>query len=366
MYAASARSSAPRTRTRKRRLKIWIVADVRCNVANCGCKYSAKTLKKVEKHRQSVHNLRPNIYTFQSNSTTSFEPESLKDGGLDPTTSAKFKNVKCKLCTKSDESETMDTVNTKSSRRRKRKRTELEKKEVEDDEEIGQGAGKAQGKKEVKKKEERKSKEEIEKIVKGQKAKPERERKKGKRRLNGKRKHEQENAGAMAESDTMDVDHDPAQASPTLKSKPVLKEPKQQLPLDPGSDQAKAAAFEESTKTSNLTLLPSPTPAPVIVQTDIKSPSPDKLSTSTQPTPKNLNFRSPNSQLPPTCANQSNIPNTFNFSHTSNPMPHTLLPPGGLAHGRGTLGGESPWLVLNQAQLGIEMVRRQEAVHAQS
>ena len=339
MYAASARSSAPRTRTRKRRLKIWIVADVRCNVENC--KYSAKTLKKVEMHRQSVHNLRPNIYTFQSNSTTSFEPESLKDGGLDPTTSAKFKNVKCKLCTKSDVSETRDTVNTKSPRRRKR--TELEKKEVEDDEEIGQGAGKAQGKKEVKKKEERKSKEEIEKIVKGQRAKHERERKKRKRKLNGKRKHEQENAGAMAESDTMDVDHDPAQASPTL-----------------------TAALEESTKTSNRTLLPSPTPAPVIVQTDIKSPSPDKLSTSTQPTPKNLNFRSPNSQLPPTCANQSNIPNTFNFSHTSNPMPHTLLPPGGLAHGRGTLGGESPWLVLNQAQLGIVMVRRQEAVHAQS
>lgn len=339
MYAASARSSAPRTRKRKRRPEVWIVADVRCNVENC--KYSAKTLKKVEKHRQLVHNLQPNVYTFQSNSTTSVEPESLKDGGLDPTTSAKFKNVKCKLCTKSDE-------------------------EVEDDEEIGQGAGKAQGKKEVKKKEERKSKEEIETIVKGQMAKHEKERKKGKRRLNGKRKHEQENAGAMAESDTMDVDHDPAQASPTLKSKPVLKEPKQQLPLDPGSDQAKAAALEESSKTSNLTLLPPPTPAPVNVQTDIKSPSPDKLSTSTQPTPKNLNFRSPNSQLPPTCANQSNIPNTFNCSHTSTPMPHTLLPPGGLAHGRGTLGGESPWLVLNQAQLGIAMVRRQEAVHAQS
>ena len=339
MYAASARNLAPRTRKKKRRLEIWIVADVRCNVENC--KYSAKTLKKVEKHRQSMHNLQPNVYTFQSNSTTSFEPESLEDGGLDPTTSAKFKIVKCKLCTKADVSETMNTVNTKSPRRRKRKKTELEKKEVEDDEEIGSGASKAQGKKVVHEKEERKCKEEKEKIVKGQKAKHEREKKKGKRRLNGKRKHEQENAGAMEASDTMDVDHDPAQASPTLKSKSFLKEPKQQLPLDLGSDQAKAAVLEELSETSNQTLLPSPTPAPVIVQTQIMSPSPDKPSTSTQPTPTNLISKTPDSLLPPTCANQS-AHSAHGHSPDSKPKPksRSRLPLGGRAQPRGTLGGE--------------------------
>ena len=363
MYAASARSSAPRSRKRKRRLEVWIVADVRCNVENC--KYSAKTLKKVEEHRQLVHNLRPNVYKFQSNSTTSFEPESLKDGGLDPTTSAKSNNVKCKLCTKSKDSETSDTAIAKSPRRRKRKRAEVEKKEVEDDEETGRGAGKAQGKKEVREKEERKNKEEEDKILKGQKAKHEREKKKGKRRLNGIREREQENTGAMADSDTMDVDHDPAQASPTLKSKQTIKRPKQQLPLDMGSDQTKAAVSEESAKTSNQTLLPSPTLAPVNVQTYIESPShvmpPWAIMMPTPAVPKttNLNSNSPDSQLLPPCANQS--------IKQSKPKSRSRLPLGGRAQSHGTLGGEyalplkmnrRPYIQFNGCHLGPFMVRK--------
>ena len=349
MYAASARSSAPRSRKRKRRLEVWIVADVRCNVENC--KYSAKTLKKVEEHRQLVHNLRPNVYKFQSNSTTSFEPESLKDGGLDPTTSAKSNNVKCKLCTKSKDSETSDTAIAKSPRRRKRKRAEVEKKEVEDDEETGRGAGKAQGKKEVREKEERKNKEEDEKILKGQKAKHEREKKKGKRRLNGIREREQENTGAMADSDTMDVDHDPAQASPTLKSKQIIKRPK--------------PVSEESAKTSNQTLLPSPTLAPVNVQTYIESPShvmpPWAIMMPTPAVPKttNLNSNSPDSQLPPSCANQS--------IKQSKPKSRSRLPLGGRAQSHGTLGGEyalplkmnrRPYIQFNGCHLGPFMVRK--------
>ena len=34
--------------------------------------------------------------------------------------------------------------------------------------------------------------------------------------------------------------------------------------------------------------------------------------------------------------------------------------------GHGTLGGENPWQVPNQAQLGIEMMRAQAAVRAQT
>ena len=38
------------------------------------------------------------------------------------------------------------------------------------------------------------------------------------------------------------------------------------------------------------------------------------------------------------------------------------LPLGGQAHGLGTLGDENPWPVLNQTQLGIELVRRRELI----
>ena len=78
----------------------------------------------------------------------------------------------------------------------------------------------------------------------------------------------------------------------------------------------------------------------------------------------------PTFQLHPPYVNQyqfqTNIPSSFNFSNTLTLPQPPLLPPGGQALGLGTLGSESPWLMANQAQLGLEMMRRQEAVNAQT
>ena len=72
--------------------------------------------------------------------------------------------------------------------------------------------------------------------------------------------------------------------------------------------------------------------------------------------------------IPPPIHNnfQHSIPNSFNFAPAPNPQSSVipfLLPLGGQAHGLGTLGGENPWPVSNQTQLGIELLRRREVIH---
>ena len=84
--------------------------------------------------------------------------------------------------------------------------------------------------------------------------------------------------------------------------------------------------------------------------------------TFTQPLPP----RHSHLNIPPPVHNlQHLIPNSFNFAPAPNPQSSVIpfpLPLGGQAHGLGTLGGENPWPVSNQTQLGIELLRRREVI----
>ena len=225
-----------------------------------------------------------------------------------------------------------------------------------------------QERKEAKEKEEKdkKEKEEREKAEKTDAEKKTKE-KREKLKLKRKRRREQKKAGAVENSSTMEVDPDSADDTETSKSEPVPKKAKTPKVIPPTKGTSKTKEVAVPASEASLQLPTHPPPAvqtPANVPCNFNVPPPPSSSSNTIPNP-NFHIPPPNSN-PNQFQFHQHIPNTFNFSHTPNPMPHSLLPPGGLAQGHGTLGGENPWPVLNQAQLGIEMARRQEAVHAQS
>ena len=200
-----------------------------------------------------------------------------------------------------------------------------------------------------------KEKEEEEKKEKAkEKAKIEKDEMKQKR----KRKRELKKAGDKADSSAMEVDHDTAKDNSTSKSEPALKKARAPTPalsvIKAKAPAATAAAeFPRGDAQASQTQSSSHPPTPAA------------------PIPSHFPILPPNSQIfkpqPPNanqCQYQTNIRSSFTFSNAlSLPQP-SHLPPGGQALGLGTLGGESPWLVPDQAQLGIEMMRRQEAVNA--
>ena len=224
-----------------------------------------------------------------------------------------------------------------------------------------------------KRKEEEEAKKEKEKE---EKAKKEREeeiakRKKEKAKQKRKRKRELKKAGDKADSSAMDVDHDTAKDDSTSKSAPAPKKaktaPKKPAPTNPPSD--------ASNKT-NAKAPAAPGEGAAAGQTHTQASSSDTphAPSPTVKIPSHFPIPPPGSQIltphPPN-ANQyhyhTNIPSSFNFSNTLPPtQPPNHLPPGGQAMGHGTLGGENPWQVPNQAQLGIEMMRAQAAVRAQT
>ena len=222
--------------------------------------------------------------------------------------------------------------------------------------------------KEAKEKREKEEREKAEKTETERKTKEKRE----KLKLKRKKRREQKKAGAVGSCSTMEVDPDSANDTETSKSEPVPKKAKIPKVAPPTAGTSKAKETAEPEAKASLQLPTQPPPPvhsdPANVPCNFNVPPPPSSSSSVIP----ITTPNPNFQIPPPTSNPNqfqfhqHIPNTFNFSHTPNPMPHSLLPPGGLAQGYGTLGGENPWPVLSQAQLGIEMARRQEAIHAQS
>ena len=222
-----------------------------------------------------------------------------------------------------------------------------------------------------KRKEEEEAKKEKEKE---EKAKKEREeeiakRKKEKAKQKRKRKRELKKAGDKADSSAMEVDHDTAKDDSTSKSTPAPKKaktaPKKPTPTNPPSKasnnaNAKAPSAEGAetgqthtqTSSSDTSHVP-PTTVKILSHFQIPPPGSQIF------TPHLLNANQ--------YQYQTNIPSSFNFSNTLIlPQPPTNLPPGGQATGLGTLGGENPWLVPNQTQLGIEMMMAQATVRAQT
>ena len=222
-----------------------------------------------------------------------------------------------------------------------------------------------------KRKEEKEAKKEKEKEEEAKKEKEEEKAKKKKEKAKQKRKRKRElkKAGDKADSSAMEVDHDTAKDDSTSKSTPAPKKaktaPKKPTPTNPPSKasnnaNAKAPSAEGAetgqthtqTSSSDTSHVP-PTTVKILSHFQIPPPGSQIF------TPHLLNANQ--------YQYQTNIPSSFNFSNTLIlPQPPTNLPPGGQATGLGTLGGENPWLVPNQTQLGIEMMMAQATVRAQT
>ena len=190
-------------------------------------------------------------------------------------------------------------------------------------------------------------------------------------KLKRKRKRELRKAGAMEDSSPMDVDDDNSPDNThAAKVEPAAKKHKKQatsmLKAAKTATNAKAAASKSRANSvsghasSNFQTPPTQSQAPV------QDPQlQHQIHPHQQPPP-------PPQQQPPFPVQQQQrsihfqptVPSHFSFA--PNPLLQQHIPPGGQVHGHGTLGGDHPWHVQQQAQLGTEFFRHQEAVQAQS
>ena len=221
-----------------------------------------------------------------------------------------------------------------------KKKKEKEEKEVE--------VAKKKAEEEKKAKEDKEDNKEAEKKEKRDKAKQKR-----------KRKRDQRKAGTTGDSSPMEIDGDLTPNSSNSKQEQVAKKTKKSMPSKSKAAtgvQADRAQASTGSTSNGLTHSYSQIPPPNPNQASFNLPPPIHHNHLNIPPPPMHNF-------------QHSIPNSFNFTHTPSPQPQVIplqLPLGGQPHGLGTLGGENPWPVSNQTQLGIEMMRRQEAIQAQT
>ena len=225
---------------------------------------------------------------------------------------------------------------------------EVEKKKKEKEEKEVEMAKKKAEDEEKKAKEDKEVNKETEKKEKRDKAKQKR-----------KRKRDQRKAGTKGNSSPMDIDGNLSPNSSESKQEQVAKKTKKSMPSKSkaatGVQANRAQASTEGTSNSQTHS-----------NSHIPLPNPNQASFN-QPPPNHHNHHHHLNIPPPPIHNfQHSIPNSFNFTPTPSPLPPFQLPLGGQGHGLGTLGGENPWPVVNQTQLGIEMMRRQEAIQAQT
>ena len=360
--------------------------DVRCNIANCY--YSTKLTKTVENQRWKAHGVAANK-SVMDQSVSAFiltDSGALSDGSLETKTSTEIYNdttnvkqstqlvepddsdwkrgrskeeddedadKKLKLGAQSQASLERQVI-VKEALASTRKRSdslsvsesliyyfhvEVEKKKKEREEKDEEAAKKAEEEKKVKEKED---KNEEEKKEKRDKAKQTR-----------KRKREQRKARTNENSSSMDIDDDLTPDSSNSKHEQAAKQTKKarssKSEATTGVQTNRAAPASSEGRTCGLTHSNSQIPHP-------------NSATFTQPQPP----RHSHLNIPPPIPNfQHSIPNSFHFAPIPNPkssvIPY-LLPLGGQAQGPGTLGGENPWPVSNQTQLGIKLLRRQEVI----